>query len=530
MVDDSEPLLDGDDIQGNILPGLNRAQQFLVAFSSSDKDKLQRAIATLRPRITRLATAIKHRDDRKQAIINRASRPQRQDLWVNVALGPRATDALGAGQVRDLDQAFSTGMLPGTVGDPFVSQLPDGSPNPAHRSNWVVGAPSHPVDLLLIFAHDRDVATASEPLISAIASVLGSEPAYRGEGWLLPGEIEHFGFKDGISEPGVRGKILQDGVERLVTTRYGVPSDHDVDFGKAGQPLAWPGQFLTGQPTFAGDEPGLAPEFTNGSFLVLRRLRQDVKALYEDSETLAKLLRDKTGRQISAADLRNLLVGRFPSGAALMRHKHEPKEVEGPNEVNYFAYAATLPAFNLPDGTEVAASAADPDILHGRRCPLWAHVRKVNPRDLPTDRGGPDATRRFQMLRRGIPFGPLYDHANPTSPQNSAERGLLFLAYQRSIGEQFEQLNDDWMNNFDAPQSGGFDLLVGQNVPSDDGEFPKGLHAPKQAKFFGPLGGSTDSRGTDFVAPRQWVIPTGGAFLFAPSIAFVDRFCPPLVA
>ena len=203
---------------------------------------------------------------------------------------------------------------------------------------------------------------------------------------------------------------------------------------------------------------------------------------------------------------------------------------QGPNEINYFAYASPLPSFTLSDGTVVAASAADPDVVHGRRCPVWAHIRKVNPRDLPTDRNGPEATRQFQMLRRGIPFGPLYDHANPSNPVNSAERGLLFFAYQRSIGGQFEQLNGDWMNNFGAPQSGGFDLLVGQNVPNEDGSFPKGLHAPKNAEFFGRLGGATDQKGVKFAAPRQWVIPTGGAFLFAPSMAFVDKFCPPLVA
>jgi hypothetical protein len=145
-----------------------------VAFSSNDKDKLQKALAHLRPGITRLATAIKHRNDRKQAIINRAPRPQREDLWINFALGPRATDALGAGQVRELDSAFSTGMIPGSVGDPFVSTLPDGSPNPADRRNWVVGAKSQPLDLLLIFAHDHDVADASKPVISAISDILTS--------------------------------------------------------------------------------------------------------------------------------------------------------------------------------------------------------------------------------------------------------------------------------------------------------------------------------------------------------------------
>jgi len=122
------------------------------------------------------------------------------------------------------------------------------------------------------------------------------------------------------------------------------------------------------------------------------------------------------------------------------------------------------------------------------------------------------------MLRRGIPFGPSYDHANPNNTKNASERGLLFMSYQRKIAHQFEILNHDWMNNRDAPQAGGFDLLVGQNVPDNGG----GLHAPKSASYFGT---SPDQvAGNDFKIANQWVIPTGGAFLFAPSIAFLKKY------
>jgi deferrochelatase/peroxidase EfeB len=81
-------------------------------------------------------------------------------------------------------------------------------------------------------------------------------------------------------------------------------------------------------------------------------------------------------------------------------------------------------------------------------------LRKVNPRDLPTDKGGPDETRSFQMLRRGIPFGPAYDHTTPNNPVNASSRGLLFLAYQRSISTQFVTLNKNWMNSAVAPAPG----------------------------------------------------------------------------
>lgn len=527
MSDDNEPVLDATDIQGNIIPGFARLERYLVAFSCNDKGRLQAALALLRPQLTTMSDALEHRDDRKAALLSMAPRPRRADLWVNLALGVRATNALGASGILDLDdddRSFAAGMGPGIVGDPHAPLLPDGSPNPADRSNWKVGSPSRRIDVLLIFANDTDVAAAAEPVVEEVARLLGSQPVYTEKARMLSGETEHFGFRDGVSQPGVRGKIIQAGVERLITTRYGVPSREGIDFGKTGQPLAWPGQFLTGQPTGPGERPGLAPELTNGSFLVFRRLRQNVKAFYDDTDALAKKLSASTGRPLSGGDLRTKIVGRFPSGAALMRHQQDPEQQEGPNAINYFDFGVELPQITLNDGTTVAGSAADPDVLRGRRCPVWAHIRKVNSRDQATNRGGPLDTISFQMLRRGIPFGPAYDHANPAAPTNRDDRGLLFLSYQTKIARQFEILNHDWMNNHDAPQAGGFDLLIGQNVQDDTG-----LYAAKTATLFGPLVDPPD-QGTELEISTQWVTPTGGAFLFAPSLAFVDKFGAPAVA
>src|SRR5262249_22771211 len=147
--------------------------------------------------------------------------------------------------------------------------------------------------------------------------------------------------------------VIQQGVERLVTTRYGVPSAQGIDFGKTGQPLVWPGQFLTGQPASKDDRPRLAPELTNGSFLVFRRLQQDVKAFYNDTDALARTLTAATGRPISGSELRTRIIGRFQSGASLMRHDQEPAQPEGPNEINYFGFGAALPPITLIDGTTV---------------------------------------------------------------------------------------------------------------------------------------------------------------------------------
>jgi deferrochelatase/peroxidase EfeB len=146
-------------------------------------------------------------------------------------------------------------------------------------------------------------------------------------------------------------------------------------------------------------------------------------------------------------------------------------------------------------------SAAGSKDIGGRTCPVWAHVRKVNPRDGQNDL--PEDAQNLQLLRRGIPFGPAFVDGAPAAATIS--RGLLFLAYQRNIAEQFEKLNSHWMNQFEVPANGGHDLLVGLaldvagNVGAKHADWPG-----SQARLS---------------APRPWVTPTGGAYLFAPSIS-----------
>lgn len=517
MSEAAEPLLDARDIQGNIVPGFNRRQQYFASFSANDPEALRRALQSLPP-LTTLETALGHRDERKSALSRGLGPPLRDDLWINVALSAKACDLIGAEKVRSLDAAFSRGMRPSLTGDPTARTLPDGTANPANRNHWIVGSPDTQCDVLLILAHDTDVESFAAPVLRRFAEMLGVAPSYVELGELLPGETEHFGFRDGISQPGLFGRVVVDGAERFITTRYGVPQQRGSEFGKPGQPLAWPGQFLTGQPEHAVDQPNLEPEFSNGSFLVLRRLRQDVAAFLADTERMAAELSSAGGLRVTGDELRARLIGRFPSGASLMRDQHGSKPVEGPLAINYFGFGTELPALTLSDGTRVEASQADPDVLRGRRCPVWAHTRKVNPRELGTDLGSEQDTLSFQMLRRGIPFGPAYNREIPESPEDAPARGLLFVAYQRHIEGQFGNLNRKWMNSVNGPSAGGFDLLVGQHVNEETG-----LYDAKSATYFAPSG-PTDDHGIRFQADRQWIIPTGGAFLFAPSLRFFERF------
>src|SRR5205085_3440394 len=57
---------------------------------------------------------------------------------------------------------------------------------------------------------------------------------------------EHFGFKDGISQPAIRGLASKDPTD-FFDARLLAPTDPNFDrFAEPGRPLVWPGQFLIG--------------------------------------------------------------------------------------------------------------------------------------------------------------------------------------------------------------------------------------------------------------------------------------------
>ncbi|MDP9423739.1 MAG: Dyp-type peroxidase, partial [Pseudomonadota bacterium] len=399
-----------DEIQGNILAGFNTEVQIFAGLAldaAADTNAATAWLSSLAPKVTSAAD-IRHQ--RQQMRLLESVQP-----WCCVALSAQLLRRI-APDVFIRDDAFNGGMArraPSALGDDLAS--------------WTIGKEPAPVDLLLVVASNEEAAAGARAaeLIEA-GRQAGFRATWRETGRRIE-DREHFGFRDGISQPAVSG------------------------FDEAGE--MEPGNFIFGYPRETGGAPywpAVDPRgiTDNGSLLVLRRLRQDVpafRAYCAEQSAAASTQWPALTPELFAA----LLVGRWPSGS--------------PVEAGVLADPAATPPGNSFDFR---------DDLEAASCPFGAHIRKVNPRAGPKD-----VLNVPRMLRRGVPFGPTFDEAG-----EDAERGLMFVAFQSSIKEQFEFISRNWMNNPTNPARGS-DLLVGRgpaprtiDLPSPNGALQ--VHQP----------------------------------------------------
>ena len=221
--------------------------------------------------------------------------------------------------------------------------------------------------------------------------------------------VGHFGFADGLSQPVVVPVVP---VMPVVPGQTPTPATDAVRVG----------ELLLGYGNDRGDGPFPTepdPFLDNGSFLVMRKLRQRVDHL--DAAL---------GAHPAKADLLARMMGRRQDGAALV-----PLGASGgPNDFNYDV---------------------DP---HGAACPFPSHVRRANPRD------GREHLPR--ILRRGMSYGPQ------STTDLTSERGVIFIAYCASIAEQFEIIQR-WIagGNSSGVSSAQADPFLGVPQPGEKRTF-----------------------------------------------------------
>jgi Dyp-type peroxidase family len=470
-------MLDVDDIQGDIVVGLQKSVQNFIFFKIVDKISFKLLVKL---HITGRITSAKLAQHRELVIERRQQLGQKTyERFEGLNLGftkDGLTLLFGAGRPK-LDPPFERG-----AGHSDTTT----SLNDPPFSSWVRKFASDRIDgVFLITGPERLlVSHHSSQLLSFLGASI--KVVYSEIGNVRPkGERghEHFGFLDGISQPGIRGLTpVSDPIHR--------PSE-----GLRGQDLIWPGEFVFGYPGQHPDDPhksGSEPQMAatwmrNGSYMVFRRLEQKVPEFRQFVRERATAL--GMSRELLAARM----VGRWKSGAALelAPRRDDPALGGDARRNNDFEYG---------------------DDRFQQRCPYAAHIRKAYPRD---DTGNEAEVQQHRIIRRGIPFGP---EVEPGETATRHARGLMFVCYQTSIERQFEFIQRKYANNPDfvsgkrrADGGGlvtpGFDPIIGQA----EGGGARTMDEPYPNY---PAG----SRRTTLTIPKQFVELTAAAYFFMPSI------------
>ena len=329
------------------------------------------------------------------------------------------------------------------------------------------------------------------------------------------GGVEPFGFPDGISQPTLDWERARPAIDEtrldygnrvcLGEFLLGYPNEYG---GYADRPLLDRARDPAGWLPIAEDDPSMADFGRNGSYLVVRQLRQDVRGFW------SFLDRQAAGDTALRTRWAEAMVGREFDGTSLVGRTDERIDgieppASGP-EQNAFTYRSDR---------------------EGLKCPLGAHVRRANPRnaDLPAGTSGlarrlvrmlgldaaaregdlVSSTRFHRVLRRGREYGKRLTIEEALSDDaEQAESGLHFLCLNANIARQFEFIQGAWMMSakFDGLRDER-DPLLGHRLPGPDG-------LPTDAFSIPQVDGASER-----LAPLpDFVTVAGGAYFFLPGI------------
>lgn len=397
------------DIQGNLLRGYRFANARHFALAIADATAAAGFLGDL----------VSGSERRSPQITTAEDWDDKPRYCLNIGLTWAGLEALGvpAATLADFPVAFQQGSaVRAGMADPDFPSNPNavgiGDQGQSAPETWILGgSATPPVHILLSLYTEEQRAkrlhSVTERLRKRFAAARLTEISTH-DANALPNQTVHFGYRDGIAQPQIEG-----GPGRAVTDM---------------QPRANTGDFLLGADYvngYGGNFLGsLPPELAeNGSYAAFRILRQDVAAF----ERLLQQWGSAWG--LDPEYVAAKLVGRWRNGTPLTLSPEtgQPQPPIDDAHLNAFDYAP---------------SAGHPtyyDDADGRRCPIGAHIRRLNPRSALV-MGQPHSRR---IVRRGMPYGPPYD---PDHPDDGVERGLMGLFICGDLELQFEFLMRVWAN------------------------------------------------------------------------------------
>ncbi|MDB9306407.1 MULTISPECIES: Dyp-type peroxidase [Cyanophyceae] len=300
--------------------------------------------------------------------------------------------------------------------------------------------------------------------LAAIAEVVHEEQGYVLRDEKTGEEIEHFGFRDGVSQP----LFLKRDIEK---------ERQNSDFSKW-DPRAPLNLVLFKDPLGQKDE-------SYGSFLVFRKLEQNVGGWNKDVvENLAQKLKGSGTANPALAGAYTM--GRFQDGTPVVLDQTSSGKQPEDNNFNY------------------------QDDQEGLKCPFHSHIRKVNPRgDTPVLL---EEEKMHRIVRRGINYGDL------PSQEPEKDAGLLFMCFQASLASQFNFMQKAWAKerNF-VRRDVGTDIVIGVEKKNAQGD------AATESYNWPAQWGATEKEKVDFT---HWITMKGGEFFFAPSMSFLKSLAP----
>ena len=475
------------DIQGIITSGyghLPYAAYLFVTMTSTDGGRRWLSL------VENSITSSQHR------IIGHGLPEDRPSVAVNLGLTAEGLRALGLPQ--DVMRTFPVEFQDGIASEERSRIL--GDTGVSAPETWEIGGPrTEPVHaMLMLFAPDesaldelcrvqRDALKASGGAVELPGSM---QRGYRPDTFAEP-----FGFHDGIAQPSIAG-----------LTGHGVPTGefilgYENHYGLIPPTPVVPREMNPANMLARLDSPyhagkDLGDLGRHGSYLVYRKLQQDVAGFWQFMAREAA----REGNRDSARVvwLASKCVGRWPSGASL-----------------------TL----APDADDPRLADRDDffyaDDLNGLRCPVGAHIRRTNPRDVlkPYPRAQSlSMTEAHRLLRRGRAYGtPLVEARSLQAPDadlfetlanlqdDGQPRGVHFFCVNASLKSQFEFVQQAWCNN---PRFGGLNDNVDPLTSSPcSADAPSRMSIPRQdcaAMRTNPL--------------PQFVTVRAGTYMFLPSV------------